>query len=242
MKHLDPETGVVYLVGAGPGDPGLLTLRAADLLGRAEFVLYDRLVTPEVLALVAPGAEVKQVERASEDPGTRVASVVEELESALRRGARTVVRLKNGDPFVFGRGAEEVAALEERGVKVVVVPGVSSALAVPELAGVALTRRGVSSSFAIATGREARDGGIVQVRWRLLATAVDSIVVLMGVGSLRQITEELVAGGMDSSTPAAAFPRDGAPVWSTTGRLAEDAEKAGIKPPAVIAFGKVVGR
>jgi uroporphyrinogen III methyltransferase/synthase len=236
-------SGRVALVGAGPGDPGLMTVRGRALLRRADVVVYDRLVDPRLLdeapldalrifAGKASGAHVL--------PQARINAL---LVAHARRGRR-VVRLKGGDPFVFGRGGEEAAALAQAGIAYEIVPGVSSAVAVPAYAGVPVTHRGIASSFAVVTGHEDEDKAQGAVDWPRLATAVDTLVILMGARSLPRIARALVAGGRRPDTPVALIR------WGTTdaqetlvGRLDEIARlalTARVAPPVVIVVGDVV--
>jgi len=189
----------VYLVGAGPGDASLLTLRAAELLRRCDAVIYDRLVSDEVLAMVAPWAKRVDVGKTSGGRG----KTQEQINLLLIDHGRRhdcVVRLKSGDPHVFGRGAEEAAALVEVGIAVEVVPGVSSALAAPTAAGIPLTTRGVSSGFTVITAHQdpATDRNL---DWDALARLGTTLVVLMGAARARLIAERLLAGGMPACTP-----------------------------------------
>ncbi len=199
----------VHLVGAGPGDPGLITVRGAELLARADVVVHDRLVTPALLDLVPPSALVVDV---GKGPGIarRQQEITELLVEHGRRGA-TVVRLKGGDPFVFGRGGEEVEALVAAGVPVEVVPGVSAAIAAPAAAGVPVTHRGLSTSVTVVTGHGGGDGD-GDVDWPSLAAAGGTLVVLMGVETRASVARALVAGGRDPGTPVAVVQ------WGTTGR------------------------
>jgi uroporphyrin-III C-methyltransferase len=234
------ENGKVYLVGAGPGDPGLITVRGLDLLRSADVIVYDRLVNPALLEQ-APAAAL----RIFAGKATGFHSLPqEEINRLLIDHAgqgRRVIRLKGGDPFVFGRGGEEAEALAAAGIPFEVVPGVSSAVAVPAYAGIPLTHRRLSSSFAVITGHETcKDGASVD--WSGLATAVDTLVILMGLKNLPRIAAELIAHGRAPETPVALVR------WGTTerhetieGTLADIVEKARpLRPPVVIVVGEVV--
>jgi uroporphyrinogen III methyltransferase / synthase len=232
--------GKVYLVGAGPGDPGLLTVRGLDLLHKGQVIVYDQLVNPVLLEEASPVA-IKIF--AGKQPGRHYIAQ-EEINQVLISYARlgyAVVRLKGGDPFVFGRGGEEAEALVDAGIPFEVVPGVSSAVAVPAYAGIPLTHRKFASSFAVVTGHETRKPQPA-VNWGKLAGAVDTLVILMGLKNLPQITTELLRYGWRAETAVAVIR------WGTTceqltvtATLADIVEKtAGLEPPAVIVVGDVV--
>lgn len=233
--------GKVYLVGAGPGDPGLMTVRGLELLRRADVVIYDRLVNPSLLEEAPVDATRVFVGKASGSHCLPQVEINDLLIQHARHGQQ-VVRLKGGDPFVFGRGGEEVQALAEAGIVFEVIPGVSSAVAVPAYAGIPLTDRRFSSSFAVVTGHEDICKGKSAVHWERLATAVDTIVVLMGVKALPRIVSKLLAHGRSPETPVALIR------WGTTdaqetitGTLADILGKAALlKPPVVAVIGEVV--
>jgi uroporphyrin-III C-methyltransferase len=235
------EPGKVYLVGAGPGHPDLLTLKAADLLRRADVVVYDRLIQPEILALARPGAERLYMGK----PVGKHDARQDEIHGLLVRKAREgkmVVRLKGGDPFLFGRGGEEAEYLAERGVPFEVIPGVSSALAAPLSAGIAVTHREAASCVAIVTGHEAREEE-GHLDWSALAR-LETLVFLMGVRNAGSIAQKLISNGRSGETPAAviqmAFWHDERVVTGTLATIAEVVEQAGIKPPATLVVGEVV--
>ena len=196
----------VYLVGAGPGDPGLLTRRGADVLGRADVVVFDRLAEPSLLDLAPPTAERIDV---GKQPGAPVdQGHINDLLIERARAGATVVRLKGGDPFVFGRGGEEAAALAAAGVAYQVVPGVSSAVAVPAYAGIPVTHRGLAANFTVVTGHSRHDPD-PEPEWELLAQLGGTIVILMGVAHRDEIARRLMKGGLAPDTPVAAV------VWGT---------------------------
>lgn len=232
--------GKVYLVGAGPGDPGLLTVRGRELLLGAEVVIYDRLVNPCILEETSTGTCRIFVGKASGHHSLPQEEINALIIEHARKG-RSVVRLKGGDPFVFGRGGEEAAALAQAGIPFEIVPGVSSAVGAPAYAGIPLTHRGLSSSFAVITGHEAFKGSPA-VEWTQLATAVDTLVILMGLTGLPAIVSKLVAAGRPADTPVALIR------WGTTdeqetvtGTLADIVQKsAGLKPPVTAVIGAVV--
>ena len=189
----------VYLVGAGPGDPDLLTVRAARLLQGADAVFHDHLV-PEAVLELADAAELVPVGHRYGGRKPEVSQVVD-LMAARAVAGDLVVRLKGGDPYLFGRGAEEAAALLERGIAFEMVPGISSALAGPAAAGIPLTHRELASSVTIVTGHEREGDG--RVRWEQLATGADTLVVLMGATKLKQLTRSIILAGRPATTPAA---------------------------------------
>jgi uroporphyrinogen III methyltransferase / synthase len=202
-------TGFVSLVGAGPGDPGLLTLAGRDRLSRAEVVVYDRLIAQELLDYAPEDAERIF---AGKSPQAKALSQDEINALLVERGLRgqRVVRLKGGDPFVFGRGGEEALALVAAGVPFEVVPGVTSAVAAPAYAGVPVTHRGLASSFAVVTGHEDDEKDESSVDWAGLAKAVDTLVVLMGAAALESVSKRLIAAGRAADTPAVSVE------WGTT--------------------------
>ncbi|MGH9247412.1 MAG: uroporphyrinogen-III C-methyltransferase [Acidimicrobiales bacterium] len=224
----------VYLVGAGPGDPDLLTVRAARLLATADVVVYDRLIDQRVLDLVGPGADLIAV---GKRPGESCRQHdINQLLLALA-DRETVVRLKGGDPFVFGRGGEEAMALAAAGVPFEVVPGLSSATSVPAAAGVPVTHRGVSAAFTVVTGH--REPGAPDVDWDALARVGGTIVVLMGVSTRGEIAGRLIAGGLDADTPVTAVEWGThdrqRTVRTTLGRLGETS----LANPVTIVIGAV---
>jgi len=228
----------VYLVGAGPGDPGLLTLRGAELLARADVVVHDRLSEISLLDLAPAGAERIDV---GKSPGSPVHQ--EDISALLvERGKRgqEVVRLKGGDPFVFGRGGEEAQALAEAGVPFEVVPGISAAVAVPAYAGIPVTHRTLSTSFTVVTGhsRHAVDD---DVDWDALARAADTIVVLMGVAHRGEIAARLQAGGLPADTPVAAIRWGTRPGQCTVRTTLGELPGVVLEPPVTIVIGKVAG-
>ena len=241
-------TGRVVLVGAGPGDPELITVRGARALREADVVVYDRLVSPALLELAPARAERVYV---GKEPA-RAATPQEQINTLLVEQAtagRTVVRLKGGDPFVFGRGSEEAFACAAAGVPFEIVPGVSSAVAAPAAAGIPLTHRGIARSFAVVTGSTAsRAHGEPAPDLARLADVVDTVVVLMTAGNLEQTCAEIVAAGRPETTPAAVVQWATTPeqktVVGTLGDLPSLALGASIGPPATLVVGEVaaIGR
>lgn len=235
--------GKVYIVGAGPGDPELITVKGLRLVREADVILYDRLIPQEVLREARPDAKLVFVGKA---PGKH-AYPQDEINKMLVEEAckgKIVVRLKGGDPYVFGRGEEECMYALEHGVPCEVVPGITSAIAGPAYAGIPVTHRGVASSFAIVTGREAPEKGRKMVDYGAIARAVDTLVIVMGIGNLENIVREMLDAGIDPNTPVAIVEKATTPEQRVVaGKLADIVEKAreaGVKPPAVIVVGEVV--
>ena len=234
--------GKVYLVGAGPGDPELLTVKALHCLRRADVVVYDRLINAEILEEVRPGAERIFV---GKGPGchTMKQEHINDLLVAHARTGRVVVRLKGGDPFVFGRGGEEALALHNAGIPFEIVPGISSALAVPAYAGIPVTHREVASSFTVVTGHE-DPRHAETVNWKALAALGGTLVILMGVATLPSITQHLLEAGLAPETPAAIIQQGTVKQQRVvTGSLANIVERAAlahITSPAIIVIGAVV--
>lgn len=233
------SNGRVYLVGAGPGDPGLLTLRGLECLQSADVVVHDRLANQQLLSYAAQ-AELIDVGKQPDHhpvPQARINAIL--VEEANKD--RIVVRLKGGDPFVFGRGGEEAQALTEAGIPFEVVPGVSSAIAVPAYAGIPVTQREMACSVAFITGHCAGSKPL-DINWQALAQGVDTLVFLMGVHNLPLIVTSLLEAGRSPETPVALIEQGTLPEQKVAaGNLADILEKASeIKPPAIIIVGEVV--
>jgi len=228
----------VYLVGAGPGDPGLLTRRGADILARAEVVVFDRLVLPALLELAPPTALRVDM---GKGPGERGRQ--EEIHAVLiEHGAhKTVVRLKGGDPFVFGRGSEEIEALRAAGVDYEVVPGVTSAFAVPAYAGVPVTHRGLSTSVTVVTGHVGDPSAPGGVAWDALARADGTLVILMGMENRAEIARLLMAGGRRRDTPVLVVEWGTAPAQRSVRVRLDELHAVELEPPATIVVGAVAG-
>ncbi len=240
---MESEQGKVYLVGAGPGDPGLITLKGFRLLQMADVVIYDRLVHPEILAEVPQEAEKLYVGKKC-DHHTLPQDEINALMVRKAREGKIVVRLKGGDPFVFGRGAEEVLHLVQEGIPWEVVPGVTSATAVPAYAGIPITHREFSSMASIITGHETFSKDLSQLRYDLIAPNDSTLVILMGMTNLNKIVEELTRYGRAAATPACIITWGTYPeqkvLTGTLGDILEKKEKAGLKPPGIIVIGEVV--
>jgi uroporphyrin-III C-methyltransferase/precorrin-2 dehydrogenase/sirohydrochlorin ferrochelatase len=241
LSSSDPaQAGRVALVGAGPGDPELLTVRARELLAEADFVLHDALVSTETLALSGPDARLEDVGKRGGRRSTRQAEITSRLIELAQQG-HFVVRLKGGDPFVFGRGGEELRDLVAAGIDVVVVPGVSAAIAAPSAAGIPLTMRGVSSSLAVTSA----EGDASLARIRQLAEAADTLVVLMAHAKLESVTSAL-AEVLGPGRPAAVVSNATLPtqevVTGTVGNVAQLALRLRLGPPATLVVGEVVAQ
>jgi uroporphyrinogen III methyltransferase/synthase len=231
----------VYLVGAGPGDPGLLTRRAVRLLAAADVVIFDRLVHPQVLALAADRAELIDV---GKQPGVGPPGVdrQDEINRLLvEHGGRSacVVRLKGGDPFVFGRGGEEVEALASAGIPFEVVPGVTSAFGAAALAGIPVTHRGLASSVTVVTGRVGDDQAPGGVDWTALAQVGGTLVVLMGMATKAEIAQALIVGGKDPETPVAVVEQGSLPGQRTVRTTLAHLAEVDLGSPAIIVIGPV---
>lgn len=234
----------VYLVGAGPGDPGLLTLRAADILGRADAVLYDRLVDDSILDMVQKDAHMVYVGRAVGDD-TRHQNYTNDMMLECSQKYDVVVRLKGGDPIIFGRGGEEAMFLKSHDIPYEIIPGIPSGLGSAAYTGIPLTYRGRSSSVAFVTGHEDPTKHMASVNWERLAGAVDTIVVMMGLSRIDEICEGLRSGGMDVETPVTVVrygttPRQDS-VTGTIHNISDKVRERKMRPPANIIIGMVAG-
>lgn len=234
--------GTVYLVGAGPGDAGLITVKGLRLLQQADVIIYDRLTAPELLDEARPDAE--RIDAGKEPTKHRLSQdSINDVIIEKAKSGKNVVRLKGGDPFVFGRGGEEALACYAAGVPFEIIPGVSSAYAAPAYAGIPLTYRNLSSSFTVFTGHEDPTKDESSIDYDVLAKIGGTLVLLMGVSHLPQISAALIVAGMDEQTPAACIE------WGTTPRqrviegtlatLPNLAQQANIESPAAIVIGEV---
>ena len=237
--------GTVYLVGAGPGDPELLTLKAHRLLRSCGALVHDSLVPQALLDLVPADCEQHFVGKrrghhSVPQPSTNA------LLAELAARHRTVVRFKGGDPFLFGRGGEEAAHLARQGIPVEVVPGVTAGIAAPAYVGIPVTHRRAGSSVTFVTGHEEIDKGRPGVDWRGLARSSDGLVIYMGLHNLRRIGEELLAGGLDPATPAAVIQqgtvRGQRLLLASLGELADQVEAQGFASPSIVVVGEVVAQ
>lgn len=237
------KKAIVYLVGAGPGDPRLITVKGLECIKRSDVIVYDRLVSPKLLNFARPDAEIVYVGKSPEQH-TLIQTDINNLLVSKAKEEKVVTRLKGGDPFVFGRGGEEAETLYEHGIPFEVVPGITSAIAVPAYAGIPVTHRNINSSFAIVTGNEVPDRDGSRVAWDKLATATETIIFLMGMANLSYITSQLIKYGKDPDTPVALIRWGTRPEQETLtgclGNIADAAEKQGIKHPVTIVVGDVV--
>jgi uroporphyrinogen III methyltransferase / synthase len=237
-----PPQGKIWLVGAGPGEPGLITVRGQAVLSRADVVLYDALAHPALLDL-CPQAEKRNVGKRYNEESAAQDEIIAQMIELGRQGKR-VVRLKGGDPLLFARGAEEALALAEAGVKFEIVPGISSPVATSAYAGIPLTHRDVSGSVTFITGSDRAGKDWSPENWKKLATATDTICVLMGMRRIAEITRAIIEGGRAPETPAAVIHWGARPeqrvVTSTLADVAQAAAQAGLKNPAIILIGEVV--
>ena len=240
--------GLVSLVGAGPGDPNLITVAGLNALRRADVIIHDRLIPRELLAEAPDGAELINVGKRPNDvdPETaqeRINRLLIERARRVGRGGR-IVRLKGGDPFVFGRGGEEADALRAAGVPFEIIPGVSAAVAAPAFAGIPATDRRYASSFTVVTGAEAENDA-APIDWSAIARSGGTIIVLMGGRALPAIRRQLIDGGLPANTPAAAVERASTPrqrsVFAPLGELPAAVKQAGLRPPLTLAIGAVAG-
>jgi uroporphyrinogen III methyltransferase / synthase len=243
MSKSETKKGIVYLVGAGPGDSGLITVKGLNCIRAAEVLVYDRLVSPRLVRQAPQGAELIYVGKLPDRHTLQQEEINELLVEKAAQGL-DVTRLKGGDPFVFGRGGEEAALLSKHGIPFEIIPGVTSAVAVPAYAGIPVTHRGLSSGFTVVTGHEEPAKDKSDLDWPALAGNPGTNVILMGVGNLPLITERLLSEGMNPATPVALIHR-GTEAGQRTligvvADIAAKAKAAGFKHPAVIVTGEVV--
>ena len=234
--------GKVYLVGAGPGDMGLMTIKGMELLRQADVVMYDALANPELLKECKEGAELIDAGKRGGDHHLRQWQTNELLVKFAKEG-KMVVRLKGGDPFLFGRGAEEAEELRKAGADVHVVPGVSSSISVPELVGIPVTHRDHTSLVTFITGHEKDDRSEDRVDWKKLVGGHGTLVILMGLGNAGHISEELIAGGMDPDMPAAIICSGSTPKQRVEVTRVADLERTitekALEPPGIMVVGSV---
>jgi uroporphyrin-III C-methyltransferase len=238
-----PQRGKVYLIGAGPGDPELMTVKGLRCLLEADVVLYDRLISPLLLEEARPGAALMYVGKGPRNHSLPQEDINTLLITYARQGC-TVARLKGGDPYVFGRGGEEAEVLAAAGIPFEVIPGVSSAIAVPAYAGIPITHRDHASSVTFVTGHEGCHDKPQSVNWEALAALGGTLVVLMGVTALPNFTARLIAGGLAADTPAAIIQEGTTErqriVTGTVENIARLAKESGLTSPALTVIGTVV--
>lgn len=235
--------GLVYLIGAGPGDPGLLTVKGKDILNQADVVIYDHLVGQEIMAWVNEKAELIYVGKTSGHHAMSQEKINDLLVAKAHEG-KIVARLKGGDPFVFGRGGEEAQALREEGFDFEVIPGITSAIAVPTYAGIPVTHRDATSSFAVITGHEKPGKATSSIQWEKISTGIGTLVFLMGVENLPFIVKNLLLHGRDPQTPVALVRNGTLPdqqvVTGTLEDIVQKVQEAHLQPPAIIIVGETV--
>jgi uroporphyrin-III C-methyltransferase len=235
--------GKVFICGAGPGDPDLLTLKSMKLLKTCKVVLYDRLVGNNIVKLIPDTSKKIYVGREEGDPSFHQDNTNKIMKKYAKKGEK-VLRLKGGDPFIFGRGGEEAEFLREHNIQYEIVPGITSPIASAIYAGIPLTHRQFSSSIAIVTGHEATEKGQASVHWEKLPDAVDTIIIMMGIGQLRRISTRLIRAGMSKDTDVAIIENGATSkqrvVTGTLENIIDLSKKAEIKPPAIIIIGRVV--
>ena len=233
----------VFIVGAGPGDPKLITLKAVEVIKSADAVLYDRLVSKKIIGMIPKKAEKVYVGR---DVGNDYKHQNKTNELMLRYANRkkNVVRLKGGDPFIFGRGGEEAEFLKQHKIKYEIVPGITSGIGSAEYSGIPLTHRDHASSVVFVTGHEDAKKTKEAVNWKKLAKAVDTIVIMMGLSRLEIICEKLISGGLDKKTPVAVIQNgttdEHRMIKGNLLNISKKVEQARVKPPSIIIIGKVV--
>lgn len=234
--------GKVYLVGAGPGDIGLFTIKGLELLRKADVVMYDALANPELLKECRKDAELIDAGKRARDHHLSQWQTNELLVEKAKEG-KVVVRLKGGDPFLFGRGAEEAEELRKAGAEVHVVPGVSSSISVPELAGIPVTHRDYASMVTFITGHEKDGRSEDRIDWRSLVAGHGTLVILMGLGNAGNISRELIDGGMSPDMPAAVISKGSTPDQrvevTTLSRLEATIKEKSLEPPGIMVIGEV---
>jgi uroporphyrin-III C-methyltransferase len=236
-------TGKVYIVGAGPGDPKLITLKAVDAIKSADVVLYDRLVSKGIISMIPKGTEKVYVGRDVGDDYKHQDST-NDLMLKFAKKKRNIVRLKGGDPFIFGRGGEEAEFLRANKIKYEIIPGITSGMGSAEYSGIPLTHRDYASSVAFVTGHEDAKKTKESVKWKNLAKSVDTIVIMMGLSRLEKICKNLISGGLDKKTPVAVIQNGTTPqhkmIKGNLSNISQKVVQAKIKPPSIIIIGKVV--
>ena len=236
-------SGKVYLVGAGPGDSKLITLRAIELLQKADVVLYDRLVSKKIISMIPKSAEKVYVGRAVGDDTTHQ-NTTNDLMVKSAKSSKHVVRLKGGDPIIFGRGGEEAEFLKDHKIKYEIIPGITSGIGSATYSGIPLTHRKYASSVVFVTGHEDPEKKNEVVKWKRLAKSVDTIVIMMGLSRINVICKQLIDGGMDKTTPVAVIQNGTTSkhrmIKGNLSNIAKKVKENKITPPTNIIIGKVV--
>lgn len=236
-------TGKVFIVGAGPGDPKLITLKAIEAIKSSDVVLYDRLVNKKIVAMIPKKAEKMYVGRDVGDD-YKHQDTTNDMMVKFAKKNKNVVRLKGGDPFIFGRGGEEAEFLRKHKVKYEIIPGITSGIGSAEYSGIPLTHRDYASSVVFVTGHEDAKKKEGVVDWKKLAKAVDTIVIMMGLSRLEIISKKLISGGLDKNTPVAVIQNGTTDehrlIKGTLSNISKKVNEARIKPPTIIIVGKVV--
>ena len=236
-------TGKVFIVGAGPGDPKLITLKAVESIKSADIVLYDRLVSKKIVAMIPKRAEKMYVGRDVGDD-YKHQDTTNDMMVKFARQNKNVVRLKGGDPFIFGRGGEEAEFLRQHKVKYEIIPGITSGIGSAEYSGIPLTHRKYASSVVFVTGHEDAKKSEGVVEWKKLAKAVDTIVIMMGLSRLEIISKQLISGGLSKNTPVAVIQNgttdEHRMIKGTLSNISKKVSQAKIKPPSIVVVGKVV--
>jgi uroporphyrin-III C-methyltransferase len=236
-------TGKVFIVGAGPGDPKLITLKAVESIKSADIVLYDRLVSKKIVAMIPKRAEKMYVGRDVGD-NYKHQDTTNDMMVKFAKQNKNVVRLKGGDPFIFGRGGEEAEFLKQHKVKYEIIPGITSGIGSAEYSGIPLTHRKYASSVVFVTGHEDAKKSEGVVEWKKLAKAVDTIVIMMGLSRLEIISKQLISGGLSKNTPVAVIQNgttdEHRMIKGTLSNISKKVSQAKIKPPSIVVVGKVV--
>jgi uroporphyrin-III C-methyltransferase len=240
---MEQMSGIVYLVGAGPGDPKLITMRAVELIKKADVVLYDRLVSKKIISMIPKKADKVYVGREVGDD-YKHQDTTNQMMIKYAKSHRHVVRLKGGDPFIFGRGGEEAEYLRKHKIRFEIIPGITSGIGSAVYCGIPLTHRKYSSSVVFVTGHEDPQKSKEQVKWKALAKSADTIVIMMGLSRIGVISKNLIAGGLGKNTPAAVIQngtsKNQRMIIGTIANIADKIKQNKIAPPSIIIIGDVV--
>ncbi|HEX9845215.1 MAG TPA: uroporphyrinogen-III C-methyltransferase [Candidatus Nitrosotenuis sp.] len=236
-------SGVVYLVGAGPGDPKLITMRAVELIKKADVVLYDRLVSKKIISMIPKKADKVYVGREVGDD-YKHQDATNQMMIKYAKSHKHVVRLKGGDPFIFGRGGEEAEYLRKHKIRFEIIPGITSGIGSAVYCGIPLTHRKYSSSVVFVTGHEDPQKSKEQVKWKALAKSADTIVIMMGLSRIGVISKNLIAGGLGKNTPVAVIQngtsKNQRMIIGTIANIVDKIKQNKITPPSIIIIGDVV--